>query len=64
MSEIRWGLIGATTIGREWMVEAIREAGGVVSAVMSRDAVRGTLHRSHPTESAKAQTLPCAASTG
>jgi len=41
MSEIRWGLIGATTIGREWMVEAIREAGGVVSAVMSRDPARG-----------------------
>ena len=41
MSAIRWGLIGATTIGREWMVDAIREAGGVISAVMSRDAARG-----------------------
>jgi 1,5-anhydro-D-fructose reductase (1,5-anhydro-D-mannitol-forming) len=41
MSAIKWGLIGATTIGREWMVGAIREAGGIVTAVMSRDAARG-----------------------
>jgi 1,5-anhydro-D-fructose reductase (1,5-anhydro-D-mannitol-forming) len=41
MSAVKWGLIGATTIGREWMVEAIREAGGIVTAVMSRDAERG-----------------------
>jgi 1,5-anhydro-D-fructose reductase (1,5-anhydro-D-mannitol-forming) len=41
MSAIRWGLIGATTIGREWMVGAIREAGGAITTVMSRDAARG-----------------------
>jgi 1,5-anhydro-D-fructose reductase (1,5-anhydro-D-mannitol-forming) len=41
MSAVRWGLIGATTIGREWMIDAIREAGGIVTAVMSRDAARG-----------------------
>ncbi len=30
-----WGLIGATVIGREWMIGAIREAGGEVVASMS-----------------------------
>jgi 1,5-anhydro-D-fructose reductase (1,5-anhydro-D-mannitol-forming) len=46
MSAIRWGFIGATTIGREWMVEAIREAGGMIRAVMSRDAARGKAYAS------------------
>lgn len=41
MAAIRWGLIGATVIGREWMVGAIREAGGYIVSVMSRDAGRG-----------------------
>lgn len=41
MSAVRWGLIGATVIGREWMIGAIREAGGEIAAVMSTDAVRG-----------------------
>lgn len=41
MPSIRWGLIGATVIGREWMIAAIREAGGDVVAVMSTDAGRG-----------------------
>lgn len=39
--EVRWGIVGATTIGREWMVSAIRESGGSVAAVMSLDARRG-----------------------
>ena len=41
MPAIRWGLIGATVIGREWMVPAIREAGGEIIGVMSTDASRG-----------------------
>jgi 1,5-anhydro-D-fructose reductase (1,5-anhydro-D-mannitol-forming) len=39
--KIRWGPIGATVIGREWMIAAIREAGGDVVAVMSTDRARG-----------------------
>ena len=38
---LRWGLIGAAAIGRYWMVDAIRQARGVVSAVVSRDAEHG-----------------------
>lgn len=41
---IRWGIVGATTIGREWMIGAIREAGGEVIAVMSSDRARGELY--------------------
>ena len=41
MRAIRWGLVGATVIGREWMVDAIRQAGGEVASIMSRDAPRG-----------------------
>jgi 1,5-anhydro-D-fructose reductase (1,5-anhydro-D-mannitol-forming) len=40
MSGLRWGLIGASTIAREWMIEAIREADGEVVAVMSGDPDR------------------------
>jgi 1,5-anhydro-D-fructose reductase (1,5-anhydro-D-mannitol-forming) len=38
---VRWGLIGATTISKEWMIGAIREAGGEIVSVMSSDAARG-----------------------
>ena len=41
MAKIRWGLIGATAIGREWLIAAIREAGGEIVAVMSTDVARG-----------------------
>ena len=41
MAATRWSLIGATTIAREWMVNAIRETGGEIVNVMSRDAARG-----------------------
>ncbi len=41
MSKVRWGVVGATVIGREWMIAAIREAGGDVVAIMSTDAARG-----------------------
>jgi 1,5-anhydro-D-fructose reductase (1,5-anhydro-D-mannitol-forming) len=38
---IRWGLIGASTIAREWVIGAIRAAGGDVVSVMSSSAERG-----------------------
>lgn len=38
---IRWGLIGASTIAREWMIGAMRAAGGEVVSVMSSSAERG-----------------------
>jgi 1,5-anhydro-D-fructose reductase (1,5-anhydro-D-mannitol-forming) len=41
MSAIRWGLIGASTIAREWMIPAIRAAGGDPVIVLSGDATRG-----------------------
>lgn len=37
----RWGLIGASTIAREWMIGAIRATGGDVVSVMSSSAERG-----------------------
>jgi 1,5-anhydro-D-fructose reductase (1,5-anhydro-D-mannitol-forming) len=40
--QIGWGLIGASTIAREWMVDAIRaQNGNEVVAVMSTDLARG-----------------------
>jgi len=38
---VRWGLVGASTIAREWVVPAIRTAGGSVESVMSTNAERG-----------------------
>ncbi len=38
---VRWGLIGASTIAREWMIDAIRAAGGEGARVLRRDAARG-----------------------
>jgi 1,5-anhydro-D-fructose reductase (1,5-anhydro-D-mannitol-forming) len=35
-----WGVIGASTIAREWVIGAIRAAGGEVAAVMSSDPER------------------------
>lgn len=40
----RWGLIGASTIAREWVIGAIRAAGGDVVSVMSSDAARGSAY--------------------
>jgi 1,5-anhydro-D-fructose reductase (1,5-anhydro-D-mannitol-forming) len=39
-----WGLIGATTIAREWMIAAIRAEGGEIAGVMSTDAARGAAY--------------------
>jgi 1,5-anhydro-D-fructose reductase (1,5-anhydro-D-mannitol-forming) len=36
-----WGLIGASTIAREWVIGAIRAAGGEAVSAMSADAARG-----------------------
>ena len=37
----RWGLIGASTIAKEWVIGAIRATGGEVGSVMSTNAERG-----------------------
>jgi 1,5-anhydro-D-fructose reductase (1,5-anhydro-D-mannitol-forming) len=40
----RWGLIGATTIAREWMIAAIRAEKGEIAGVMSTNAARGAAY--------------------
>jgi len=37
---LSWGLIGASTVARQWMIDAIRENGGDIVAVMSSDGDR------------------------
>lgn len=37
----RWGLIGASTIAREWVIGAIRATGGEVASVLSSSPERG-----------------------
>jgi 1,5-anhydro-D-fructose reductase (1,5-anhydro-D-mannitol-forming) len=37
---VRWALVGASTIAREWMISAFRAKGGEVVAVVSSDANR------------------------
>ncbi|SMD15261.1 Gfo/Idh/MocA family oxidoreductase [Rhizobium sp. RU36D] len=39
-----WGLIGASTIAREWVIGAIRATGGDVVSVMSTNAERGAAY--------------------
>jgi 1,5-anhydro-D-fructose reductase (1,5-anhydro-D-mannitol-forming) len=41
MTKIKWSLVGASTIAREWMIPAIRAAGGEIVALHSSDAQRG-----------------------
>ncbi|MGV8939433.1 MAG: Gfo/Idh/MocA family protein [Allorhizobium sp.] len=41
---VRWGLIGASTIAREWVIGAIRANGGEVVSVMSTDVRRGEIY--------------------
>lgn len=38
---VRWGLIGASTIAREWVIGAIRATGGEIVSVMSSNPERG-----------------------
>jgi 1,5-anhydro-D-fructose reductase (1,5-anhydro-D-mannitol-forming) len=37
----KWGLIGASTIAHEWVIDAIRAVGGEIVSVMSTNAERG-----------------------
>jgi len=37
----RWGLIGASTIAHEWVIDAIRTTGGEIVSVISTNAERG-----------------------
>lgn len=41
---VRWGLIGASTIASEWVINAIRATGGEVVSVMSSSAERGATY--------------------
>jgi len=41
---VRWGLIGASTIAREWVIGAIRATGGEIVSVMSTNAERGAAY--------------------
>ncbi|MEJ8851970.1 Gfo/Idh/MocA family oxidoreductase [Variovorax rhizosphaerae] len=46
-STLGWGLIGASTIAHEWMIDAIRaQPGHTIAAVMSGDAQRGAAYAS------------------
>jgi 1,5-anhydro-D-fructose reductase (1,5-anhydro-D-mannitol-forming) len=40
----RWGLVGAATIAREWMIAAIRAEGGQIAGVMSADSARAAAY--------------------
>lgn len=37
----RWGLVGASTIAHEWVIDAIRGVGGEIVSLMSTDTARG-----------------------
>jgi 1,5-anhydro-D-fructose reductase (1,5-anhydro-D-mannitol-forming) len=52
----KWGLIGASTIAKEWVIGAIRATGGEVVSVMSSSAERGRAY-------AEAQGIAKAATT-
>ena len=41
MAQLRWGLVGASTIARQWMIDAIRANGGETASLLSSDAARG-----------------------
>lgn len=41
---VRWGLMGASTIAREWVIDAIRATGGEIASVMSTSAERGAAY--------------------
>lgn len=51
MKPIRWGLVGATAIARDWMIPALRAEGGEITGIMSSDAERGA-------EYARANAIP------
>lgn len=41
---MKWGLIGASTIAKEWVINAIRSTGGEVVCVMSSSTARGAAY--------------------
>jgi 1,5-anhydro-D-fructose reductase (1,5-anhydro-D-mannitol-forming) len=41
---VKWGLIGASTIAREWVIGAIRAKGGEIVSVMSSNEERGAAY--------------------
>ena len=41
MKNISWGLVGASTIGREWVINAIKSTGGEIANIFSTDSRRG-----------------------
>lgn len=41
---VKWGLIGASTIAKEWVIDAIRVNGGEVVSVMSSNPTRGVAY--------------------
>ena len=42
MSKVRWGILGAAKIAREWLIPAIQlSSGGIVTAIASRDHEKG-----------------------
>jgi 1,5-anhydro-D-fructose reductase (1,5-anhydro-D-mannitol-forming) len=47
MTKLRWGLIGASTIAAEHMIDSFRANGGEVIAVMSANADRGAKYARH-----------------
>jgi 1,5-anhydro-D-fructose reductase (1,5-anhydro-D-mannitol-forming) len=44
LADLRWGLIGAATIGREWVISAIKNTGGQIHSVFSTNADRGAAY--------------------
>ena len=44
MNNVRWAIIGASTIAREWVIPAIRAVGGEVASLMSSDAARASAY--------------------
>ncbi|MFB2553733.1 Gfo/Idh/MocA family protein [Ensifer soli] len=46
---VRWGLWGATTIAQEWVIGAIRAAGGEVVSLCGRDRARAEAYAAHNT---------------
>jgi 1,5-anhydro-D-fructose reductase (1,5-anhydro-D-mannitol-forming) len=55
---IRWGLIGATTIAREWMIDAIRANNGVITGVLSSSPERGKAYAAEHDIAMATTTLP------
>ena len=41
---VKWGLVGASTIAGEWVIDAIRATGGEIVSVMSSNADRGAAY--------------------